>query len=165
MLTPSVLIRFSSNLQRMRTDTKSRTSSNFGQVGPLPSELGALECLKLSHRLIIGKCCLQASTFIFDWLFIKRADNLDRNLGRVRIPAGSDQTLELHAHWSYMPLSTKIIPYFTFSNMNISKTSPGHSWSNFMCSINGVGERLHKGLGQIGSKLWLSCQPKAPIDL
>ena len=28
-----------------------------------------------------------------------------------------------------------------------------------------VGERLHKVLGQIGSKLWFPCQPKALIDL
>ena len=29
----------------------------------------------------------------------------------------------------------------------------GQSWPNFMCSITGVGERLHKVLGQIRSKL------------
>ena len=29
----------------------------------------------------------------------------------------------------------------------------GQSWSNLMCSITEVGERLHKVLGQIGSKL------------
>ena len=34
----------------------------------------------------------------------------------------------------------------------ISLKSVGQSWSNFMCSITGVGERLHKVLGQIGSK-------------
>ena len=34
-----------------------------------------------------------------------------------------------------------------------------------MCSITGVGERLHKGLGRIGSKLWFPWQQKAPIDL
>ena len=39
------------------------------------------------------------------------------------------------------------------------------SWSNFMCSIIGVGERLHKVLGQIGSKLWFPWQQKAPVDL
>ena len=40
----------------------------------------------------------------------------------------------------------------------------GQPWSNFMCSITGVGERLHKVLGQIGSKLWFSWQQKASID-
>ena len=38
----------------------------------------------------------------------------------------------------------------------ISLKPVGQSWSNFMCSINGVGERLHKILGQIGSKLWFA---------
>ena len=33
-----------------------------------------------------------------------------------------------------------------------------------MCSITGMGERLHKVLGQIGSKLWFPWQQKAPID-
>ena len=46
MLGPSVLIRSLSNLQLIRTGIKSQMSSNFGQIGPLPSELGALECLK-----------------------------------------------------------------------------------------------------------------------
>ena len=32
-----------------------------------------------------------------------------------------------------------------------------------MCSITGVGERLHKVLGQIGSKLWFPWQQKAPL--
>ena len=34
-----------------------------------------------------------------------------------------------------------------------------------MCSITGMGERLHKVLGQIGSNLWFLWQQKAPIDL
>ena len=52
----------------------------------------------------------------------------------------------------------------TLSNLNISEAS----WpilSNFMWNITGVGERLHKVLGQIGSKLWFPWQQKAPIDL
>ena len=47
----------------------------------------------------------------------------------------------------------------------ISLEPAGQSWSNFMCSITGVGERLHNVLGQIGSKLWFPWQQKAPIDL
>ena len=39
MLKPSVFIRSSSNLQLTRTGIKSRTSLNFGQIGPLPLEL------------------------------------------------------------------------------------------------------------------------------
>ena len=36
-------IRFLSNLKVTGTGIKSRTSSKFGQIGPLPTELGALE--------------------------------------------------------------------------------------------------------------------------
>ena len=42
-------------LQVTRTCIKSRTSSNFGQLGSLTTELAALEHLKISHRLIMGK--------------------------------------------------------------------------------------------------------------
>ena len=47
----------------------------------------------------------------------------------------------------------------------ISLKPVGQSWSNFMCSITGMGERQHKVLGQIGSKLWFPWQQKPPIDL
>ena len=41
-----LVIRSFSNVQVKRTGIKSRTSSNFSQIGPLPTELGALERLK-----------------------------------------------------------------------------------------------------------------------
>ena len=53
-----------SYLQVTRTCILSRTSSNFGQIGPLNTELAALERLEIPHRLIIGKWCLHASSFI-----------------------------------------------------------------------------------------------------
>ena len=53
-------------------------------------------------------------------------------------------------------------PYF---QTWISLKPVGQSWLNFMCSIVGMGERLHYVLGQIGSKLWFPWQQKAPIDL
>ena len=40
-------------------------------------ELAALERLKISHRLLMGKWCLQASSFIFDQIFVKPAGNQD----------------------------------------------------------------------------------------
>ena len=40
-------------------------------------ELAALERLKISNRLIMGKWCLQASSFIFDRIFVKLAGNQD----------------------------------------------------------------------------------------
>ena len=47
----------------------------------------------------------------------------------------------------------------------ISLKPAGQPRSNFMCSITGVGEMLHKVLGQVRSKLWFPWQQKAPIDL
>ena len=47
----------------------------------------------------------------------------------------------------------------------ISLKPVGQSWSNFVCSITGVGKRLQMVLGKIGSKLWFPWQQKAPIDL
>ena len=40
-------------------------------------ELAALERLKISHRLIMGKWCLQASSFISDRILVKLADIQD----------------------------------------------------------------------------------------
>ena len=59
------LIRSFLYLQVIRTCIKSRTISDFGQIGPLTTELPALERLKISHRLIMEKCCLHASSFTF----------------------------------------------------------------------------------------------------
>ena len=56
----------------MRTCTKSRTSSNFGQIGPLTTELVALEHLKNFPYTY-------ASSFIFDRIIIKVAGNQDRH--------------------------------------------------------------------------------------
>ena len=78
-LTPSVLIQSSSNLQVMRSGINAQNCLNFGQIGPLPLELNAIECLKISHRLIIGIWCRQASTFIFYRIFVRLAGNQDRH--------------------------------------------------------------------------------------
>ena len=83
--------------QITRTCIKSRTSSNFGQIGPLTTELAALERLKKSHRLIMGKWCFHASSFIFDQiisnLLVTRTGIKARSTsGRIRL-----LTLELLA--------------------------------------------------------------------
>ena len=52
-------------------------SLTFGQIGPLTMELAALERIKISHILITGKWCLQASLFIFYRIFVKLAGNQD----------------------------------------------------------------------------------------
>ena len=46
-------------------------SSNFGQIGPLTTELAALERLQNFHKFIMGKWCLHAGSFILDRIIIK----------------------------------------------------------------------------------------------
>ena len=79
-------------LQVTRPCIISRTSSNFGHIGPLTTVLAALERLKKSHRLIMGKCCLHASSFIFDRVIIKVAGNQDRHKSSDEFDFGPDQT-------------------------------------------------------------------------
>ena len=94
----------------------------------------------------MGKWCLHSSSFIFDRIIIKVAGNQDRHKSSVEFDFGSNQT----THFGVTcPWVTKILHFWSW----ISLKPVGQSWSNFMCSIIGVGERLHKVLGQIGSKL------------
>ena len=145
-------------LQVTRTCIKSRTSLNFGKIGPLTTKLAALERLKISHRLIMGKWCLHAISFIFDRTIIKVAGNQDRHKSSDESDFGQDQTTHFGVTCPWM---TKILHFRTW----ISLKPVGQPWLNLMCSITGVGERLHKVLGQIGAKLWCPWQQKAPIDL
>ena len=87
-------------LQVTRTCIKSRTSSNFGQIGQLTLELAALERLKKFLRLTMGKCCLHASSFIFDRIIIKIAGNQDRHKSSDEFDFGPDQTTNLKARTS-----------------------------------------------------------------
>ena len=99
----------------------------------------------------MGKCCFHASSFIFNRVIIKVAGNPDRHKSSVEFASAWDQT----THFGVTcPWVTKISHFLTW----ISLKPVGQSWSNFMCSIIGVGERLHKVLGQIGSKLWFPWQ-------
>ena len=62
----------------MRTCIKSQMSLNFGQIGPLTTELVALRFKKFPIDIhVIGKWCLHASSFIFDRIIIKVAGNKD----------------------------------------------------------------------------------------
>ena len=62
-----------------RTCIRSWMSTNFSQIGPLTMELAALERLKISHRLIMGKWYLQASSYISYRIFVRLAGNQDRH--------------------------------------------------------------------------------------
>ena len=56
-LAPSFLIGSSSYLQVTRISKISRTNLNISQIRLRTAELAALERLKNSHRLIMGKSC------------------------------------------------------------------------------------------------------------
>ena len=86
------LIRSFLYLQATRTCIKSRTSSNFSQIGPLTAELAAIQCLKKFPIDIMGKCCLHASSFISDRIIIKVAANQDRHKSLVKTDFRQDQT-------------------------------------------------------------------------
>ena len=90
----------------------------------------------------MGNWCLHASSFIFDQIIRKVAGNQDRHKSSVEFDFGPDQT----THFGVIcPWVTKISHFWTW----ISLKPVGQSWSNFMCSIIGMRERLHKVLGQI----------------
>ena len=73
-----------------------------------------------------------------------------------------DFGLDQNTHFGVTcPWMTKILHIRTW----ISLRPADQSWSNFMCSITRGGERLHKVLRLIGSKLWCPWQQKVPIDL
>ena len=104
----------------------------------------------------MGKWCLHASSFIFYWIIIKVAGNQDRHKSSNEFDFGPDQTTRVGVTCPWM---TKILHFRTW----ISLRPVGQSWSNFMCSITGGGERLHNVLRQIGLKLWCPWQQKAPM--
>ena len=104
-------------LQVTRTCIKSRTSLNFGQIGPLTTELAALERLKnFSYRLIMGKWCLHVSSFILDQIIFIVSGNQDRHKSSVEFDFRPNQTAQ---YGVTCPLVTKI----SLLNFNISEAS------------------------------------------
>ena len=115
-------------------------TSDYGVSSPWASK-------KISHRLIVGKWRLHASLFIFDQIIIKVAGNQDRHKSSIEFDFGPNQS----SHFGVTcPWVTKISHFWTW----ISLKPVGQPWSNVMCSVIGVGERLHKVFGHIGSELW-----------
>ena len=104
----------------------------------------------------MGKWCLHASLFIFDRIIIKVAGNQERHKSSVKFDFGPNQT----THFGVTcPWVTKISHFQTW----ISLKPVGQSWSNFMCSIIRVGERLHKVLGQIDLAHWTQVSYRCPL--
>ena len=83
----------------------------------------------------MGKCCLHASLLTFDRIIIKIASNQDRHKSLDKFDFGPDQTTNFGVT---CPWIMKILHFRTW----ISLRPVGQSWSNFMCSITGSGERL-----------------------
>ena len=104
----------------------------------------------------MGKCCLHASLFIFDRIIIKVAGNQDRHKSSNKFDFGPDQTTNFGVTCPWM---TKILHFRTW----ISLRPVGQSWSNFMCSITEVGERLHNVFRQIGSNSGVHGNRKPPL--
>ena len=121
---------------------KSLDKFKFRQVRTTDYGVSCPWASKNSHRLIMGKCCLHASLIIFDQIIIKVAGNQDRHKSSIEFDFGPNQTIHF---WVTCPWVTKISHFWTW----ISLTPVGQSWSNFICSIIRVGERLLKVLGQI----------------
>ena len=93
---------------------------------------GRLDQNSGAHRLIMGKCCLHASSFIFDRIIVKVAGNQDRHKSLVKFDFGLNQTYRFGVT---CPWVTKISHFWTW----IPLKPVNLSWSNFMCSIIGVG--------------------------
>ena len=106
----------------------------------------------------MGKCCLHASSFIFDQIIIKVAGIQDRHKSLVEFDFGPNQTTDFGVTCFWV---MKISHFWTW----ISLKPVGQYWSNFMCSIIGVGERLHKVLGQINLGTLDSGERSLPFGL
>ena len=97
----------------------------------------------------MGKCCLQAGSFIFDRIIIKVAGNQDRHKSSDEFDFGPDKTTHFGVTCPWM---TKILHFQTW----ICLRQVDQSWSNFMCSITGSGEmfwgRLDQNSGAHGNR-------------
>ena len=88
-------------LQVTRTCLKSWMSSNFGQIGPLTTELAALEVWNIFHRPIMGKWCLHASSFILNRIIIKVAGNQDKHKSSDKFDFGPLVSMaHLYVFWN-----------------------------------------------------------------
>ena len=104
----------------------------------------------------MGKCCLHASSLIFHRIIIKVADNQDRHKSSDEFDFGSGQTTHFGVTCPWM---TKHLHFRTW----ISLRPIGQSWSNFMCSITGVGERLLNVWGRLDQNSGVHGNRKLPL--
>ena len=87
---------------------------------------------------MVSPCC----SFVFDWLIIKVAGKQDKHKSLVEFDFGPNQT----THFGVTcPWVTKISHFWTW----ISLKPVGQSWSNFMCSIIGIGKGCIRFWGRL----------------
>ena len=104
----------------------------------------------------MGKCCLHASLIIFDQIIIKAAGNQVRHKSLVEFDFGPNQTTHFGVTCLWV---TKMSHFWTW----ISLKPVGQSWSNLICSIIRVGERLLKVSGQIDFGTLDSGEHRCPL--
>ena len=109
---------------------------------------------KISHRLTMGKWCLQASSFIFDPIFIKLTGNQERHkisdefkfrpdwishLG-VTCPWGRFKfSIDLHVLWNFqVQLTFQMKKYWVHCGCNSSYSFPQIVLKLFRCFLHGM---------------------------
>ena len=191
MLAPLFSIESSSKLLVTRKGIKARTSLISGRIRLLTLELLALEWRKfytfeleylwgqlanLDQILCVASLGVGKGCIMF-WGRLDHNSGVHGNRNPPLTYNGENGVSTFLAHLSRrLTMWTYSIPMVRRPSVVVRRCRPrfqtwislkpvGQSWSNFMCSIDGVGERLHRVLGQIGSKCWFPWQQKAPIDL
>ena len=101
----------------------------------------------------MGKCCLHASSFIFDRIIIKVAGNQDRHKSLDEFDFGPDQTTHFGVTYPWM---TKILHFRTW----ISLRPVGQCWSNF---ILGVGKGCIMFWGRLDQTSGVHGNRKPPL--
>ena len=97
-------------MHKISDEFELRPDRTADYIVPLTMELSALERLKNSHRIIMGKCCLHVSSFIFNRIIIKVAGNQDRYKRLDEFDFRPDQTTHFGVTCPYM---TKILHFRT----------------------------------------------------
>ena len=73
-------------------------SSKFGRIRPQTLELAALEGMKKSHRLIMGKTLSSHFLRYFDWILFIFAGNEDMHKSLNEFEIWSDATTGFHGN-------------------------------------------------------------------
>ena len=104
----------------------------------------------------MGNWCFHASSFIFDRIIIKVAGNQDRHKSLVEFNFGPNQTIHVG---DTCPWVMKISHFWTW----ISLKPVSQSWSNFMCSIIGMGKRCIRFWGRLDQNSGFHGNRKPPL--